>query len=261
MYIYVHPRVMPGGDGAVNRLADGARRLDIPLTDDQLGLYQVYYETLIEWNQRVNLTRIIDYEEVQTKHFLDSLSCWEVIKHAWAMSSTGPDVSLQVIDVGSGGGFPGVVLKIASPALRLTLLEAKGKKAEFLRVLVERLGLADVVVISTRAEEVGRDARHRERYDLALARALAGMATLAELTLPLVRVGGLVIAQKGENPAGEVNAAQKAILTLGGQIEKIAPVVIPGLDGARHLVVLKKVSPTPIKYPRRPGIPAKRPLA
>jgi 16S rRNA (guanine527-N7)-methyltransferase len=242
-------------------LADGAQRLGIRLTDDQLGSYQAYYETLIDWNQRVNLTRITDYEEVQTKHFLDSLSCWDVIRRAWNISDKGTDVRLQAIDVGSGGGFPGVVLKIASPALRLTLLEAKGKKAEFLQVLVERLGLADVVVIRARAEEVGRDARHRERYDLALARALAGMATLAELTLPLVRVGGLVIAQKGENPASEVETAQKAIFALGGQIEEIAPVVVPGLDGTRHLVVLKKVSPTPTKYPRRPGIPAKRPLA
>ncbi len=163
--------------------------------------------------------------------------------------------------MGTGAGFPGVVLKIAFPGLRLTLLEATSKKAEFLRALVERLGLADVEIINARAEEVGQNPVHRERYDLALARALAGMATLAELTLPLVQVGGLVIAQKGENPAAEVEAARKAIDTLGGQVQEITPVVIPGLDDARHLVVLKKVSPTPAKYPRRPGMPAKRPLA
>jgi 16S rRNA (guanine527-N7)-methyltransferase len=247
--------------GAVNRLADGARKLGIPLTDDQLGLYQVYYETLIDWNQRVNLTRITDYEEVQTKHFLDSLSCWEAIARAWDVWAGETDVSFQAIDVGSGGGFPGVALKIALPALRLTLLEATGKKAEFLQILVERLGLADVMVMKARAEEVGQDPEHRERYDLALARALAEMATLAELTLPLVRVGGLVIAQKGENPLTQVEAAQKAIRTLGGQVKEISPAAIPGLDGARHLVVLEKVSLTPSKYPRRPGMPAKRPLA
>ena len=163
--------------------------------------------------------------------------------------------------MGSGGGFPGVALKIALPALRLTLLEATGKKAEFLQILVERLGLADVIVIKARAEEVGQNPEHRERYDLALARALAEMATLAELTLPLVRVEGLVIAQKGENPAVEVEAAQKAILALGGQVKEIVPAAIPGLNSTRHLVILEKVSLTPSKYPRRPGMPAKRPLA
>ena len=245
----------------MNRLADRAKRMGITLTDDQLGSYQVYYETLIDWNQRVNLTRITDYEDVQTKHFLDSLSCLGAIERARNAPAKGADVSLRVIDVGTGAGFPGVVLKIASPALRLTLLEATGKKAEFLRALVECLGLADVVVINARAEQVGQDRGHRERYDVALARALAGTATLAELALPLVQVGGLVIAQKGENPEAEVETARTAIDTLGGQVQEIAPVVIPGLDGARHLAVLKKVSPTPDKYPRRPGIPTKRPLA
>lgn len=245
----------------MNRLADGAQKLGIPLTDDQLGLYQIYYETLIEWNQRINLTRITDCEEIQTKHFLDSLSCWEVIARAWNVSARETEVGFQAIDVGSGGGFPGVALKIALPALRLTLLEATGKKAEFLQILVERLGLADVTVVKARAEEVGQSPDQRERYDLALARALAEMAALAELTLPLVRVGGLVIAQKGEYPATEVEAARRAIHTLGGQVKEIVPAAIPGLDDARHLVVLEKVSPTPSKYPRRPGMPAKRPLA
>jgi 16S rRNA (guanine527-N7)-methyltransferase len=244
----------------VNHLADGAERMGISLSDDQLSLYQAYYETLIEWNQRVNLTRITDYEEVQTKHFLDSLSCLGVIKRVWGVPAKRGEVGVQTIDVGTGGGFPGVALKIASPALHLTLLEARGKKVEFLQTLVERLGLEDVVIINARAEVVGQNPVYRERYDLTLARALAGMATLAELTLPLVRIGGLVIAQKGENPAAEVESALKAIDTLGGQVQEIVPIVIPGLDSARHLVILKKAFATPAKYPRRPGIPTKRPL-
>jgi 16S rRNA (guanine527-N7)-methyltransferase len=245
----------------VKALADGARELGISLTDDQLGSFQVYYETLIDWNQRVNLTRITGYEEVQTKHFLDSLSCWEAIARVWDVPAGETDVSIQAVDVGSGGGFPGVALKIAIPALGLTLLEATGKKAEFLQVLVERLDLPDMTVIGARAEEVGQDPNHREGYDLALARALAKMATLAELTLPLVRIGGLVIAQKGEKPASELEVAQTAIHTLGGQVKEIVPTTIPGLNSVRHLVTLKKVSPTPAKYPRRPGMPTKRPLA
>jgi 16S rRNA (guanine527-N7)-methyltransferase len=244
----------------VKLLANGARMLGIPLNQDQLDAFQVYYEALIAWNGQVNLTRITDYEAVQVKHFLDSLSCLPMIQHVQEISSRGTDVSLKVIDVGSGAGFPGVPLKIAFPALRLTLLEATGKKTEFLRFLVARLGLSGVRVINARAEEAGQDPAHREQYDLALARALSGMATLAELTLPLVRVGGLVIAQKGPDPAAEVAASQNAITILGGQVREIVPVAIPGLEGARHLVVLEKVLATSQPYPRRPGIPAKRPL-
>jgi 16S rRNA (guanine527-N7)-methyltransferase len=259
-------------------MADGARKMGIPLTEDQLAMFQAYYDLLVEWNSRVNLTRITDHEEVQVKHFLDSLSC------LWAMGlderthgvqpsprSAGraggsgshmrqADAPLRAIDVGSGAGFPGIPLKIAVPALWLVLLEATGKKAEFLQAVVQRLHLSGVEVINTRAEEAGQSPVHRERYDLALGRALAGMATLAELTLPLVRVGGTVIAQKGEDPTAEVEAARKAIAALGGQVREVIPAAVPGLDAARHLVVLEKVAPTPAKYPRRPGIPAKRPL-
>jgi 16S rRNA (guanine527-N7)-methyltransferase len=249
-----------GGNKAVQQLADGARKLGIPLTDDQLDAFQIYYETLIDWNMRVNLTRITDYEAVQVKHFLDSLSCLSVIQHVSADSGRASAAGPQAIDVGAGAGFPGVPLKIAMPTLRLTLLEATGKKVEYLGFLVKRLALTDVKVVKARAEEAGQDPTHREGYDLALARALAGMATLAELTLPLVRVGGLVIAQKGENPTAEVEAAQNAIVTLGGRVKEIQPVAVPGLEGARHLVVLEKVSPGPPKYPRRPGMPAKRPM-
>lgn len=241
-------------------LADGAQRLGVPLTEAQLHTFQVYYETLVDWNQRVNLTGMTGYEEVQQKHFLDSLSCWPLIKKNEETLVRETQRGLQAIDVGSGAGFPGLALRIAMPGLRLTLLEATGKKTEFLRFLIERLRLPDVSVVTARAEEAGQDPVHREQYDLALARALAGMATLAELTLPLVRVGGLVIAQKGEDPRAEVEAGQPAILTLGGQVQGITPLVVPNLEEARHLVALRKVSPTPPKFPRRPGMPTKRPL-
>ena len=244
----------------MHQLADGARKLGVPLTDDQLDAFQIYYEALVTWNERVNLTRITDYEAVQVKHFLDSLACLPLIQRAWAKLAWTGEAGPRAIDVGSGAGFPGVALKIALPGLRLTLLEATGKKAEFLRFLVQRLGLSDVAVVHARAEEIGQHPTHREQYDLALARALAEMATLAELTLPLVRIGGLVIAHKGEDPAVEVEAAHRAILAMGGQVREVQPLNIPELDEARHLVVLEKVTATPAKYPRRPGIPAKRPL-
>ena len=214
-------------------LAEGARRLDILLTDDQLNAFQVYYEALVTWNERVNLTRITDYEAVQVRHLLDSLSCLLPIRRALARP-VGPGLaSAQVIDVGSGAGFPGVALKIALPGLRLTLLEATGKKVEFLRFLVGRLELTDVAVVHARAEELGQDAAYRERYALALARAVADMATLAELTLPLVRIGGLVVAQKGENPAAEVEAADISITNPVGSGSSKAicspSAVVPGL--------------------------------
>jgi 16S rRNA (guanine527-N7)-methyltransferase len=234
--------------------------MGIPLTRDQLNTFEMYYETLIEWNSRMNLTRITDYEQVQVKHFLDSLSCLLAFPRE-AIAPAGIKASgLCVIDVGSGAGFPGVVLKIALPALRATLVEATGRKADFLRFLVEKLALSDVQVISARAEEMGQDPAHREHYDVALARALADMAVLAELALPLVRVGGRVIAQKGDNPRTEMETARNAIVTLGGQIRELLSVAVPGLEAGRHLAVLDKVASTPAKYPRRPGMPAKRPL-
>jgi 16S rRNA (guanine527-N7)-methyltransferase len=243
----------------VKRLISGAQRLGIRLSDDQLGRFQIYYETLIDWNRRSNLTRITDYEEVQVKHFLDSLSCWLAIQRMPGLPANRAAVDFQTIDVGSGAGFPGLALKLILPALRLTLLEATGKKVEFLEFLVERLELSQVRVIKARAEELGQDPLHRERYALVLARAVAHMATLAELTL--VHVGGWVIAQKGADPLAEIEAARNAIISLGGQVQEIFPVQVPELEATRHLVVLEKVSPTPAKYPRRPGMPAKRPLA
>ena len=241
-------------------LADGARALGIRLSDDQLNAFQTYYEMLVAWNARVNLTRITEFEAVQTKHFLDSLSCLAAIRRYPALAAGIAPPGLRAIDVGSGAGFPGLPLKIACPDVCLTLLEATGKKAEFLTEVVSRLGLTDVTVLNARAEQAGHDPAHREAYDLAVARALAALPVLAELTLPFVRPGGLVIAQKGEDPVAEVEAAQAAFQTLGGRLRHVLPVSVPGLAAARHLVVIEKVAATPDGYPRRSGMPAKRPL-
>jgi 16S rRNA (guanine527-N7)-methyltransferase len=242
-------------------LADGARILGISLTADQLRMFQTYHDLLIAWNERLNLTTITEYRDVVVKHFLDSLSCVVAMPNAGSLRCERDGISIRVIDVGSGAGFPGLPLKIAFPALHLTLLEATGKKAEFLRAVVSQLRLEHVTVVCGRAEEMGRDPAHREVYDLTVARAVAGMSALAELTLPFTRLGGTVVAQKGENPAEEVETAQVAVQVLGGRIARIIPVTVPGLPAARHLVVLDKVSPTPARYPRRPGMPVKRPLS
>jgi 16S rRNA (guanine527-N7)-methyltransferase len=229
-----------------------AEQFHLALAETQLNAFEQYGQELIAWNQEVNLTGIVDPEEIAVKHFLDSLSVYRVL------SDMPADFSL--IDVGSGAGFPGLPLKLARPDIRLTLLESTGKKTAFLHHIVDTLNLAEVMVLTARAEEVGQQPAYREQYDVAVARAVAALPTLAEYTLPLVRVGGRVIGQKGQYPAEEVDAAANALEILGGQIVQILPVAVPGLDAERHLVVMRKYKSTPTQYPRRPGVPAKRPI-
>ncbi|MCL4299085.1 MAG: 16S rRNA (guanine(527)-N(7))-methyltransferase RsmG [Anaerolineae bacterium] len=233
-------------------LQDGARQFSLSLSEAQLNAFDRYSQELIAWNQRVNLTSIIEPQEIVTKHFLDSLSVYG------ALSGLPPDLTL--IDVGSGAGFPGLPLKIVLPDLRLTLLEATGKKTAFLDYVVHILNLTGVTVLTARAEEAGRRPDQRERYDAAVARAVAPLPVLAEYTLPLVRVGGRVIVQKGQHPAAEIKAAANALGILGGKVSQTLAVRVPGLDAERHMVVIQKNKATPPQYPRRSGLPAKKPI-
>ncbi|MCD6520987.1 MAG: 16S rRNA (guanine(527)-N(7))-methyltransferase RsmG [Anaerolineae bacterium] len=241
-----------------------AKELGLILSPAHLRLFERYYQELTAWNRRLNLTAITGYEEVQRKHFLDSLSCLLAFPSPEAQV---PDtVPLQLesralwcLDVGSGAGFPGVPLKIMLPEARMTLVEATGKKVAFLRHLVQVLGLQGVEVLHARVEEVGHQPEHREKYDVVVARAVAHLAVLAEYCLPLLRLGGRMIAPKGEGAAQEVEEAQLAFETLGGALVALKPVRLADL-GERYLVVVDKVAPTPARYPRRVGIPAKRPL-
>jgi len=231
-----------------------ANRLGLELTADQLARFRRYYEELVTWNTRVNLTTILEWEAVQVQHFLDSLTCVRVLPTAVQSSP------YTIVDIGAGAGFPGVALKIALPHIRLTLVESVRKKAAFLQHLVQKLGLTEAEVLVLRAEEAGRQPVHREVYDMAVARAVAALPVLAEYMLPLVRIGGLAIAMKGREVEQEIAAAAGALALLGGQLQTTLPVDLPGLKERRHLVILDKVHPTPDKYPRRPGMPAKRPL-
>lgn len=240
----------------MKRLIDGARALNLQLTERQIASFQVYYEELMAWNQKFNLTAITDYEGVQIRHFLDSLSCLLASEARQALARS----DARLIDVGSGAGLPGVPLKLVCPDVHLTLLEATGKKVRFLEHLVARLGLRRVVAIHARAEELAHDPAHREGYDLILARAVAAMRVVAEYALPFCKIGGWLVAQKGEAGAAEAWAAEDAIETLGGALRRVVPVELPGLPEDRSLVIVEKVGPTPTKYPRRPGMPAKRPL-
>jgi 16S rRNA (guanine527-N7)-methyltransferase len=238
------------------RLLNGAKALGLRLTNEQQAAFQCYFEELVAWNQQFNLTAITDYEQVQVRHFVDSLSCLlaEEVKLAFGRANA------RAIDIGTGAGFPGIPLKLVCPGLRLTLLEATGKKVSFLEHIVERLGLHRVTVIHARAEDLAHDPLHRQQYDLALARAVADLPVLVEYMLPFCQVGGWVIAQKGEAGAAEAWSAERSITLLGGELRRVMPVELPGLSEDRSLVVIEKVSPTPEAYPRRPGIPSKRPI-
>ena len=223
----------------------------IRLSGRQITALATYERELLEWNRKFNLTAIRDAESIRAKHFLDSLSC----SLAW-----GVHPPRHLIDIGTGAGFPGLPLKILYPSMKLTLVESVGKKAMFCEHVVRLLGLDGVEVMQSRAEQVGCDPAHREQHDWAVARAVANMNVLSEYLLPLVRVGGTMLAQKGESGPAETQAAEKAIHLLGGKLRKVIPVSLPGVVDERFLVLVDKTATTPPKYPRKPGMPARRPL-
>jgi 16S rRNA (guanine527-N7)-methyltransferase len=225
--------------------------LGLRLSGAQLAALQIYEKELLEWNTRINLTAIRKPEEIRTKHFLDSLSCLCVMR----------DISIdRVIDIGTGAGFPGLPLRIYYPSMRLTLVDSVGKKAEFCRHIVKTLGLEGVEIIQERAESVGHMLAHRQQYDWALARAVADLRVLAEYLLPFLRVGGAMIAMKGESAYAEAHATEHAVQVLGGHLRRVIPLQLPGVVEERYLVVIDKVAATPSGYPRRVGVPAKHPL-
>jgi 16S rRNA (guanine527-N7)-methyltransferase len=237
---------------AIDQLSATARSLlGLALTPQQRTSFAWYLEELLRWNARHNLTAIVDPTEIALKHFLDSLTL---------LPRLGASVAGRMVDVGTGAGFPGLPLRIVCPALRLTLVEATSKKADFCRRIAEGLRLREVAVLHARAEEVGRDPNHRQAYDVATARAVAALPVLVEYLLPLVRVGGLVLAQKGESGAAEAQQSARALELLGGRLKRIETLELPGVAERRTIVEIEKAASTPDTYPRRPGIPTKRPL-
>ena len=235
------------------RLLAGVADLGITLAEAQQTAFVRYFHALADWNRRVNLTSVDDWEGVQTVHFLDSLSV------AAALPRETLDGG-RVLDVGSGAGFPGLPLKIAFPGLRVALLESVGKKAAFLRAVVDLLALPDVEVLHGRAEELARQPELRESFDAVLARGLAKMSVLAEITLPFARTGGVVVAQKKGDVAEELDEAGEAVRLLGGGPLAARWLRLRGIPDERALVCAPKIAPTPDRYPRRAGVPRKRPL-
>lgn len=223
----------------------------ITLTDTQMNQFANYYRELVEWNNKMNLTAITVEEEVYLKHFFDSISA------AFFHDFTKP---LNIVDVGAGAGFPSIPIKICFPELKVTIVDSLNKRIGFLQHLVSTLNLSDVSLFHDRAELFSKKEEHREGYDLVLARAVARMPVLAELCLPLAKVGGHFLAMKGPEVINEINESKNAFQLLGGKLLRNDHFILPFEESSRHFVLLEKVKKTPKNFPRKPGTPNKQPL-
>ncbi|WZL79370.1 16S rRNA (guanine(527)-N(7))-methyltransferase RsmG [Eubacteriales bacterium mix99] len=232
-------------------LADGCAKMGLNLKDTQVRCFETYLSLLLEWNQKMNLTAIDTPQEVIAEHFLDSISVLKVCT---------PKKGAQVLDVGSGAGFPGIPMRIMRPDIHLTMVDAVLKKTLFLAEARKQLGLDECRILHARAEDLGKTRLHREKYDVVVSRAVAPMRVLAEYCLPFVRVGGCFVAHKGPAAPEEIRSAEQAIKILGGQVKKTEKTEIVGSGRTHILVVIGKTAKTPSKYPRSAGKPKKSPL-
>lgn len=231
------------------------QKLGIRLDQGRIDQFLTYYEMLVEWNQKMNLTAITEYDDVMKKHFVDSLSLVKAVDLS--------EQNYRVIDVGTGAGFPGLALKIAFPSLQVTLLDSLNKRILFLNEVIRALDLKGIEAIHGRAEDFASGSNgkiHREQYDLCVSRAVANLSTLSEYCLPFVKKGGLFISYKSEKVTQEAEAAEHAIFVLGGTVEKQVEFYLPDSDIYRDLFVIKKSKETPKKYPRKAGLPSKEPI-
>lgn len=231
-------------------LIEACEKIGVEICEEQVVQFMKYKDLLLEWNEKINLTAITDEKEILLKHFVDSVSVLPFI-----------DIkNKSVIDVGTGGGFPGVPLKIACPSARVTLLDSLNKRINFLKEVVSELGLSDVCCVHSRAEDGGQDLNYREKFDFCVSRAVANLAVLAEYCLPFIKVGGTFVSLKGPDAKDEVILAERAIDVLGGEIDVVEKVQIPFTDINHTLIMIKKVRQTPTKYPRKSGKISKSPI-
>ncbi|MCX4351558.1 MAG: 16S rRNA (guanine(527)-N(7))-methyltransferase RsmG [Lachnospiraceae bacterium] len=226
---------------------------NILLDEQQINQFNKYYELLKEWNSFMNLTTIIEFDEVLKKHFVDSLSLVKVL----------PDLlqkDYSLIDIGTGAGFPGIPLKIVFSNLKITLLDSLNKRVRFLNEVIDQLGLENITVIHGRAEDFAKPDKLRESFEICVSRAVANLTILSEYCIPFVKKGGYFISYKSEKITEEFDNAKNAIHLLGGKFEKQNEFLLPGSDIYRNLFVIKKVSVTPARFPRKAGVPSKEPL-
>lgn len=224
--------------------------LGIKLSKEQTVKFFYYMNLLLEWNEKINLTAIVEEKDVIVKHFVDSLTISKYIP-----------VGASLIDVGTGAGFPGIPLGITRNDLKIVLLDSLQKRINFLDVVIKELGLKNIKTVHARVEEFGKSNKYRENFDLATSRAVANLSTLSEYLLPLVKEGGMAICMKGSVIDEELNNSKNAIDVLGGKINDVFSFCLPKTDIKRNIVVIDKVSKTPIKYPRKPGTPSKEPIS
>jgi 16S rRNA (guanine527-N7)-methyltransferase len=223
----------------------------INLTSRQLSQFEEYYETLVEWNNKMNLTAITEKEEVYLKHFYDSITASFYLDF---------NQEIHVCDVGAGAGFPSIPLKICFPHIKVSIVDSLNKRITFLNHLSDKLGLEGTFFYHDRAETFAKKPEHREKYDLVTARAVARMSVLSELCLPLVKPNGTFAAMKAASAEDEMTVAKKAITTLGGELKEVHSFQLPLEESERNIIVIQKMKPTPKKYPRKPGTPNKLPL-
>lgn len=219
------------------------------LAEEMQQQFQDYMNLLLEWNEKINLTAITEEDEIILKHFVDSLTISKYIKEG-----------NSIVDVGTGAGFPGIPVKIARKNVKVTLVDSLNKRILFLNEVIEKLGLENIETLHFRAEEFGQNKKYRESFDIATSRAVANLSTLVEYLLPLVKVGGICICMKGSEIKEELENSKKAIQILGGEIQEIEEFYLPETDIKRTIVIVKKISSTPKKYPRKPGTPVKEPI-
>lgn len=235
--------------GFNEKFLEKLNKIQLNVNDEVLNKFWVYMTNLLEWNEKINLTAITDEDDMILKHFIDSLTILEYI----------PEKS-NVIDVGTGAGFPGIPLKIVREDINMTLMDSLNKRITFLNEVINKLGLKKINAIHSRAEELAKMPEHREKYDIAVSRAVANLSTLSEYMIPFVKVGGKCICMKGSNIEEELKTAKNAIKELGGEIEKVINFKLPDSDNERNIIIIKKVRNTKSKYPRKAGMPSKEPL-
>ena len=240
----------------MNKLVNICNKINIEISDDQINCFEKYYELLIEKNKVMNLTAITDKEDVIVKHFIDSIALIPYLTDKGINTNN----ELKIIDIGTGAGFPGLPLKIMMPDVKFTLLDSLNKRVSFLNEVIDELKLKDIEALHGRAEDYASDSKYREKYDICVSRAVANLSTLSEYCIPFVKEDGYFISYKAGESEEEINNSKNAIKILGGKINKVEEFVLPGTDASRVFVFIRKQELTDKKYPRKAGVPAKKPL-